>query len=85
MDTLTGLGLGASPPSPPAGAQTTHVVVQQPLRRVLAFTGHSIDDIVNDPIAKQIVLGYYRLYRYIERRSDVLDLERQWNPLGMSA
>ena len=59
-----------------------HVLVQHPLRRVLAFTRRSIDDVVNDPIAKNEVLGYYKLHRQIQRRSEVVDLEKQWNSLG---
>lgn len=59
-----------------------HVVVQQPLRRVLASIGRSIDDVVNSEWAKREVLGYYKLYRHIERRSEIVELERQWNALG---
>jgi len=55
-------------------------VVQRPLNRVLAFTGRTIDDVVNDPIAKNQVYGYYKLYRQVERAGEVRDLERQWNP-----
>ena len=57
-------------------------VVQRPLNRVLAFTGRTIDDVVNDPMVKNQVYGYYKLYRQIERSSEVRDLERQWNPLA---
>jgi hypothetical protein len=65
-----------------AGERTEHVMVQRPLRRVLAFTRRSIDDVVNDPVAKNEVLGYYKVYRQIARRAEVRELERQWNPLG---
>jgi hypothetical protein len=54
-------------------------VVQQPLRRVLAFTGRSIHDVVNNPIVKREVLGYYKLHKQIHRAAEVHDLERQWN------
>ena len=57
-----------------------HVVTQRLLHRVLAFTRRTIDDVVNDPIAKNEVFGYYKLHRQIERASEVRDLERQWNP-----
>jgi len=53
---------------------------QHPLRRVLSFTGRTIDDVVNDPIAKNQVYGYYKLLRQIDRRTEVRDLEQQWNP-----
>ena len=55
-------------------------VVQRPLNRVLAFIGRTIDDVVNDPIVKNQVYGYYKLHRQVERASDIRDLERQWNP-----
>jgi hypothetical protein len=60
-------------------APVEHVMVQRPLARVLAFTGRSIDDVVNCPVAKREVLGYYKLYRWVERQSEVSELERQWN------
>jgi hypothetical protein len=58
---------------------TEYIVVQRPLRRVLAFTGRSIDDVVNNPIVKREVLGYYKLHKQIHRAAEVRDLERQWN------
>ena len=60
-------------------ARTEHVMVQRPLQRVLAFSRRSIDDVVNDPVAKREVLGYYKLYREVQRAGEVSDLERQWN------
>jgi hypothetical protein len=50
------------------------------LNRVLEFTRLSIHDVVNDPIAKNMVLGYWKLSRQIDRSSEVTELERQWNP-----
>jgi hypothetical protein len=58
---------------------TKYIVVQRPLRRILAFTGRSIDDVVNNPIVKREVLGYYKLHKQIHRTAEVRDLERQWN------
>ena len=55
------------------------VLTQRPLHRVLAFTRRSIDDVVNSPIAKNEVRGFYKLYRQVERQSEITDLERQWN------
>ncbi len=57
-----------------------YVVVQNPLRRVLAFRGRSIDDVVNNPIVKNEVICYYKLQKQIERVCESRDLERQWNP-----
>ena len=63
----------------PQGDRIEHVIVQRPLQRVLAFTRRSIDDVINDPIARNEVLGYYKLYRWVQRGSEINDLERQWN------
>ena len=57
------------------------VVLQRPLDRILAFTRRSIHDVVNDPVARNEVLGYYKLHRWIQRGSEIGDLERQWNGL----
>jgi hypothetical protein len=55
---------------------------QRTLHRVLAFIGRSIDDVVNDPIAKNQVRGYFKLSKQIERAGEVTELERQWNNVG---
>jgi hypothetical protein len=60
---------------------TEYRVIQQPLRRVLAFTGRTIHDVVNNPIVKREVLGYYKLHKQIHRAGEVRDLERQWNDI----
>jgi len=60
---------------------TEYRVLQRPLQRVLAFTGRSIHDVVNNPIVKREVLGYYKLHKQIHRASEVRDLERQWNDI----
>ncbi len=83
MSSFTGLGLGTGGrgPGEPAG-RTEFLRPQRPLRRVLAFTRRSIDDVVNDPIAKREVLGYYKLHKQIARATEVGDLERQWNSVA---
>ena len=58
------------------------VVMQHPLRRVLAYTRRTIDDVVNSPIAKNEVAGYFKLQKWITRGIEVSDLERQWNSVG---
>ena len=55
------------------------VMPRRPLHRVLAFTGQSIDDVVNSPIAKNHVLGYFKLYKWIQRGSEIVELEKQWS------
>jgi len=79
MSALNSLGLGIRRILRRNGDNVEQVLTQRPLHRVLAFTGNSIDDVVNSPLAKNQVLGYYRLYRQIERRSEIRELEGQWN------
>jgi len=59
-----------------------YVHIQRVLQRVMSFSGVSIDDVVNDPIARNKVRAYYKLHRWVERGIEVHELERQWNPLG---
>jgi hypothetical protein len=82
MGKFTGLGLGSVGVPPPEQGGTEHVLLQRPLQRVMAFRARSIDDVVNDPIVKNEIYGYWKLYRSIQRHSETVDLERQWNPLG---
>jgi hypothetical protein len=77
------LGLTQRPLLDRDAAKTERVIVQRPLDRVLAFTGRSIDDVVNSPIAKNQVLGYYKLHQWVQRGTEISDMERAWNPLGM--
>lgn len=81
MSRLTGLGFQIRESTDNAD-RLEHVLVQRPLQRILAFTRRSIDDIVNDPIAKNEVLGFYKLHKQIHRGSEVAELERQWNSVA---
>ena len=83
MDRLAGIGLGLRRLSPAdTGDRTEFILVQRPMRRILAFTRRSIDDVVNDPIAKREVLGYYKLHKQVSRTIEVRELERQWNSVA---
>lgn len=42
------------------------------LSRVLEFTGHTLDELINDPYARYEVVGYYKLYRFIASRCEEL-------------
>jgi hypothetical protein len=64
------------PPSP--DGRTELVQPQRVLRHILSFTGRTIDDVVNDPIARNQVRGYFKLHRWIEREVEIGELERQW-------
>jgi hypothetical protein len=78
---LPGLGGTSLPKSD--GTNMELVMIQRPLRRVLAFTRRTIDDVINCPIARNEVIGYYKLYRWVQRESDISELEHQWNPNGL--
>jgi hypothetical protein len=79
-----GTTLGFGRPCLPGndGPRTEYVVVQRPLHRVLAFTRRSIDDVVNNPIVKNEIVCYYKLHKWVERESEISEMERAWNPLG---
>ena len=76
------IGYQAQPRLTPESTGISYVLPQQTLRRVMAFVGRSIDDVVNDPIAKNQVRGYFKLAKQIERSGEVTELERQWNGRG---
>ena len=82
MSEFDGLGLGLRRLLAPDGTHHEYVMRQQPIHRILAFLGRSIDDVVNDPIAKNQVRGYFKLYKQIERSSEITELEKQWNSVG---
>jgi hypothetical protein len=78
---INGIGLGIRRTLRRDGQNVEHVLMQRPLHRVLAFTGRSIDDVVNSPVVKREVLGYFKLHKWVNRQSEISELERQWNAL----
>ncbi|MDB5331492.1 MAG: hypothetical protein JWP03_2643 [Phycisphaerales bacterium] len=78
------IGLGLHRPSAIRSSDSSieHVLLQRPLQRVLAFRRRSIDDVVNNPMVKNEIYGYWKLNKQIERAGEIGDLERQWNSLG---
>jgi len=79
MSSLTPLGFSPRRRSRDISDRTEHVILQRPLHRILAFTRRTIDDVVNDPIAKNEVLGYYKLHNWVRRGCEAVDLDRWWN------
>ena len=65
------------------GQEMEQVLVQRPLNRILSFIQCSIDDVVNDPVVKGKVRGYYKLHRQIERHAEITEMERAWNQTRM--
>lgn len=82
MSQFDALGFTSRRHELPGRPSTEYVQPQRLLRRVMAFRRRSIDDIVNDPIVKNDILGYWKVLKQIERRTQVLELEKQWNQLG---
>ena len=83
MSLFNSLGIGIPRLQQPAVNRSELTMVHRPLRRVMAFLGCSIDQLCNDPIVKNQVFGYFKLYKEINRRTEMRDLERQWNPAGL--
>ena len=83
MSIFNSLGIGIPRLTQPALDRHELVHVYRPLRRVMAFLGCSIDQVCTDPIVKNQVFGYFKLYKQINRHAEVRDLERQWNPTGV--
>ena len=81
MSILSPLGVGNQERLVRPNPRTALVQLRNSLHRLMAFRGFTIDDIVNNPITKNEALGYWKVFRQIERRGEILDLERQWNQL----
>jgi hypothetical protein len=81
MAQMRGLGFRTSQRLVDAEPKISYVMRERALRRVLNFTGRTIDDVVNNPIVKNEVLGYYKLHKFINRRAEIRDLESQWNSI----
>ncbi|MBV8781233.1 MAG: hypothetical protein JO353_07530 [Phycisphaerae bacterium] len=69
--------------SDPPSAGLQQVQRHTELSRVLAFIGRSIDDVINDPIARNQVWCYFKLLKQIERQALIGELERQWNAVSV--
>jgi len=79
MSSTDPLGIRNVRVRPPEGARVERVITHRPLHRVLAFTRRTIDDVINDPIARNQVRAYFKLHKWIQRETEISDLERQWN------
>lgn len=82
MNSFDPLGFRAPRLDPKAVGGTEHLHRQRALQRVLAFLGHSIDEVCNDAIVKNKVYGFYKLHKDIQRTAEISELERQWNPVA---
>ncbi|HQY87920.1 MAG TPA: hypothetical protein PK402_04630 [Tepidisphaeraceae bacterium] len=78
-------GLAGSTTNPSDDHSVEHITRVDRLDRILRFANHSIDDVINCPIARNEVIFVHRVHKLIERRSEIIDLEKQWNRLGVRA
>ena len=80
-----GDSIGLSPPRLAIryGTDIERLIVHRPLNRILSYIGRSIDDVVNDPIIKGQVRGYYKLNKQIDRHVEIIEMERAWNSMKM--
>ena len=66
MSSLTPFGFSPRRRSIDSNDRSEKVIIQRPLHRVLAFTRRTLDDVINDPIAKREVLGYFKLQNWVK-------------------
>lgn len=67
MSAFNPLGFQGGPATGPNTPQAAQAAVGLALHRILEFTNHSIHDVVNDPVVKNQVAGYYKLDGFIRR------------------
>lgn len=77
MSSLRSLGIGSDPGPSNDSSRYQRAVSRSALRRILRYRRRSIHDVVNDPLVKMEVLGWYRLSRLVERRGDKIASDRQ--------
>lgn len=82
MSSANVLGFRRSGLSSAEAPRTEYVLIQRPLDRILSFMGRSINDVVNCPMVKNQVVIYYKLHKWVDRESEISEMERAWNPLG---
>ena len=67
-----------------AEQRVSYVTPQHALRRILNFTGHSIDDVVNSRVAHRKVLVYYRIHKMIHRRTEITESRAAMESVGVT-
>ncbi len=78
MSSLQSLGIYGSRRAAHEPAPQHLLVLERPLQKLLEFTHRSIDDVVNCPLAKREVLGYYKLQQQIRRNDEAYQLDKWW-------
>lgn len=65
MSTIDPLGFPGGPAVGSGASQEAHAAARLALHRVLEFTNRTIHDVINDPVVKNEVAGYYKLDEFI--------------------
>lgn len=68
--------LGSSKPSIRVDSHILERVSHSPIQQILSFLNLSIDDVVDDPIARSAVHLHWRVYHLVNRRCAAVDAER---------
>ncbi|MGA2584112.1 MAG: hypothetical protein ABSG31_12610 [Tepidisphaeraceae bacterium] len=80
MSRLNPFSFGRVPHLRESGPVAAEVIqARRMMLSLLEYTGLTIDDVVNTPIAKNIVLGHFKMRKEVARRCEIVDLERQWS------
>ena len=80
LNAITGSS-ARGPLNPFGGTPVEYLQRADEMRRLLAFAGRTIDEVVNCPVARREVISYFRIGHQMRRIAEVDALERQWNPL----
>jgi hypothetical protein len=79
MSQFGSLGIGPQRRLHQDQPQAAYLLARLPLQRILAFRARSIDDVVNNPLVKNEILGFWKLHKQLEAMTEALELEQQWN------
>lgn len=79
--TFEGFGGGGSPLGDEAPG-LHEVQFDHRLLRIMAFCGYDQIEDLEHPVAEQRIRFFIAVDEELSRRGEVLELEKQWNPLG---
>lgn len=68
---------GMRPRSIRVDSHILHSVQHTPLQRILAFRNLSIDDVIDNPVARTEVYYLWRIHNLIRRRYAAMEAERR--------
>ena len=68
--------LGSTRPSIRVDSHVLSQVTRTPFQQILCYLNLSIDDVVDDPIARSAVDLHWRVYHLVQRRCAAMDAQR---------